>query len=65
VSSGAVELTWIKLGREALQAVPDARGGDLASVRQVVARLDRMAAEAGRIELAFAGQAVAALDERS
>jgi hypothetical protein len=33
---------------EALQAVLDAQGGDQAEIREIIARLDRMAAEVAR-----------------
>ena len=43
---------------EALQAVLDAQGGDQAEIREIIARLDRMAAEVARIELVVAGETV-------
>ena len=44
--------------REALQPLLDAREGDLAPVRQAVARLERMGAEAAMIDGVVEGQAV-------
>jgi hypothetical protein len=46
----------IEATREALQAVLDAHGGD--ELRQLVERLDRMAAEVARIEDVVASEAV-------
>jgi hypothetical protein len=57
VSDGlAAVLARLEAAREALQPLLDGKDGDLAPVRQAVARLERMEAEVARIEGVVAGQ---------
>ena len=59
VSEGLAEvLARLEAAREALQPLLDGQDGDLAPVRQAVARLERMEAEVARIEAVVAEQAV-------
>jgi hypothetical protein len=51
-------LARLEAAREALQPLLDGQDGDLAPVRQAVARLERMEAEVARIEAVVAEQAV-------
>ncbi len=59
VSEGLAQvLARLEAAREALQPLLDGQDGDLAPVRQAVARLERMEAEVARIEAVVAEQAV-------
>ena len=59
VSEGLAEvLARLEAAREDLQPLLDGQDGDLAPVRQAVARLERMEAEVARIEAVVAEQAV-------
>jgi hypothetical protein len=59
VSEGLAELlARLEAAREALRPLLDGQEGDLAPVRQAVARLERMTQEVVRIEAVFEGQAV-------
>ena len=59
VSEGLAEvLARLEAAREALQPLLDGQDGDLAPVRQAVARLERMKAEVARIEAVVGEQAV-------
>jgi hypothetical protein len=59
VSEGLAEvLARLEAAREALQPLLDGQDGDLAPIRQAVARLERMEAEVARIEAVVEGQAV-------
>jgi hypothetical protein len=59
VSEGLAEvLARLEAAREALQPLLDGQDGDMAPIRQAVARLERMEAEVARIEAVVEGQAV-------